>query len=145
MSWIGVTWPNPSQNAFLWQTVPKAWILGFNFFSCRRNWLNSRALLKPLQNKKGQKNLRYRPKKQSFSEEKDCFFSRTPTFFVPSYSKMALAILINMRSSVCTHPLGNRSLNKNVSYYVTNISIDCCTFEMKHSNMPSICHFMCDN
>ena len=30
-------------------------------------------LLKPLQNKKGQKNLRYPRKKQSFSKERDCF------------------------------------------------------------------------
>ena len=31
-------------------------------------------LLKPFQNKKGPKNLRYLPKKQSFSKEKNCFF-----------------------------------------------------------------------
>ena len=30
--------------------------------------------LKPLQNKKGQKNLRYLTKKQTFTKEKDCFF-----------------------------------------------------------------------
>ena len=33
-------------------------------------------LLKPLQNKKGQKNLGYLRKKQSFYKEKDCFFLR---------------------------------------------------------------------
>ena len=31
-------------------------------------------VLKPFQNKKGQKNLRYPTKKQSFSKVKDCFF-----------------------------------------------------------------------
>ena len=36
--------------------------------------------LKPLQNKKGQKNLRYPTKKQSFSLEKDCFLSGTSSF-----------------------------------------------------------------
>ena len=37
------------------------------------NYLSS-CLVKPLQNKKGQKNLRYPRKKQSFSNEKDCLF-----------------------------------------------------------------------
>ena len=51
-----------------------------------------------LQNKKGQKNLRYPAKKQSlakrqfFSLEKDCFFVRyrTSNFFGPSYFEAAL-------------------------------------------------------
>ena len=38
--------------------------------------------LKPLQNKKGQKNLGYPRKKQPFYEEKDCFFSRVPQIFL---------------------------------------------------------------
>ena len=49
--------------------------------------------LKPLQNKKGQKNLGYPRKKQSFYKEKDCFFfSSTPHFFGPSYFEAALAM-----------------------------------------------------
>ena len=39
--------------------------------------------LKPLQNKKGQKNLGYPRKKQSFYQEKDCFFLGYPKFFCP--------------------------------------------------------------
>ena len=39
-------------------------------------------ILKPLQNKKGQKNLRYPRKKQSFYKEKDCSFSRVPQIFL---------------------------------------------------------------
>ena len=39
--------------------------------------------LKPLQNKKGQKNLGYPRKKQSFSLYKDCFFLRYPKIFWP--------------------------------------------------------------
>ena len=37
--------------------------------------------LKPFQNKKGKKNLRYPLKKQSFSMEKDCFFVGCLKFF----------------------------------------------------------------
>ena len=37
-------------------------------------------VLKPLQNKKGQKNLGYPRKKQSFYKGKDCFFLRYPIF-----------------------------------------------------------------
>ena len=39
--------------------------------------------IKPLQNKKGQKNLGYPRKKQSFSLEKDCFFVGYLKFFWP--------------------------------------------------------------
>ena len=39
--------------------------------------------LKPLQNKKGQKNLGYPRKKQTFYKEKDCFFFGYPKFFWP--------------------------------------------------------------
>ena len=39
--------------------------------------------LKPSQNKKGQKNLGYPTKKQSFYKEKDCFFVGYPKFFWP--------------------------------------------------------------
>ena len=39
--------------------------------------------LKLLQNKKGQKNLGYPRKKQSFYREKDCFFLGYPKFFWP--------------------------------------------------------------
>ena len=38
--------------------------------------------LKPFQNKKDKKNLRYPLKKQSFSKEKDCFFCRVPQIFL---------------------------------------------------------------
>ena len=48
--------------------------------------------IKPLQNKKGQKNLGYPRKKQSFYKEKDCFFSGTPKFFGPSYFEVALEV-----------------------------------------------------
>ena len=41
------------------------------------------CLLKPNQNKKGQKNLGYPIKKQSFYKEKDCFFVGYPKFFWP--------------------------------------------------------------
>ena len=42
--------------------------------------------IKWFQNKKGQKNLRYPTKKQSFSKEKDCFFSGTSNFLIASTS-----------------------------------------------------------
>ena len=42
------------------------------------------------QNKKGQKNLGYPRKKQSFYKEKDCFFLGYPKFFGPSYFEAAL-------------------------------------------------------
>ena len=45
-------------------------------------------IVKPFQNKKGQKNLRYLTKNQSFSLENDCFF--TSNYFGPSYFEMAL-------------------------------------------------------
>ena len=41
------------------------------------------SLLKPLQNKKGQKNLGYPREKQSFYKEKGCFFLGYPKFFCP--------------------------------------------------------------
>ena len=47
-------------------------------------------ILKPFQNKKGQKNLRYPTKKQSFCLEKDCFFVGYLKFFGPSYFETAL-------------------------------------------------------
>ena len=40
-------------------------------------------VLKPLQNKKGQKKLSYPKKEQSFSLEKDCFFGGYLKFFWP--------------------------------------------------------------
>ena len=40
-------------------------------------------LLKPFQNKKNQKSLKYLPKKQSFSKEKDCSFVQYLKFFWP--------------------------------------------------------------
>ena len=47
-------------------------------------------ILKPLQNKKGQKDLGY-PKKSSLSPYKrTAFFSGTPNFFGPSYFEAAL-------------------------------------------------------
>ena len=48
------------------------------------------GLLKPFQNKKGQKNLRYPKKEQSFSLEKDCFFGGYLNFFGLSYFETAL-------------------------------------------------------
>ena len=48
--------------------------------------------VKSHQNKKGQKNLGYPRKKQSFYKEKACFFSGTPIFCVPSYFEAALVI-----------------------------------------------------
>ena len=50
--------------------------------------------LKPLQNKKSQKNLRYPTKEQSFSLEKDCFFVGYLNFFWLSYFETALIIKI---------------------------------------------------
>ena len=44
------------------------------------------SFLKPLQNKKGQKNLGYPRKKQSFYKEKDCFFLGYAKFFWPFLS-----------------------------------------------------------
>ena len=41
------------------------------------------GFLKPVQNKKDQKNLGYPRKKQPFYEEKDCFFLGYPKFFWP--------------------------------------------------------------
>ena len=49
--------------------------------------------LKPSQNKKGQKNLGYPTKKQSFYKEKDCFFVGYPKFFGPSYIDLALVTI----------------------------------------------------
>ena len=43
----------------------------------------SDSSLKPFQNKKGQKHLRYPTKKQSFSLEKDCFLVGYLNFFWP--------------------------------------------------------------
>ena len=40
-------------------------------------------MLKPFQNKKGQKHLRYPTKKKSFSKKKDCFFVGYLRFFWP--------------------------------------------------------------
>ena len=54
------------------------------------NFFELQYLLKPLQNKKGQKILGYPRKKQSFYEEKTAFFSGTPNFFGPSYFEAAL-------------------------------------------------------
>ena len=51
--------------------------------------------LKPLQNKKDQKNLRYPPKEQSFSLEKDCFFVGYPKYFWPFLFWNGLSKVIN--------------------------------------------------
>ena len=49
------------------------------------------VVLKPLQNKKGQKNLGYPSKKQSFYKKKRLlFFSGTPNFFGPCCFEAAL-------------------------------------------------------
>ena len=50
------------------------------------------SLLKPLQNKKGQNNLGYPRKKQSFPYKRTAFFSGTPNFFGPSYFEAALVM-----------------------------------------------------
>ena len=47
----------------------------------KRMFSDNFKALKPLQNKKGQKNLGYPRKKQSFYKEKDCFFLGYPTSF----------------------------------------------------------------
>ena len=47
--------------------------------------------IKPLQNKKGQKNLGYPKKSSLFISEKTAFFSGTPNDFDPSYFEAALA------------------------------------------------------
>ena len=54
--------------------------------------------LKSSQNKKGQKNLGYPTKKQSFSLEKDCFFVRyrTSNFFGPSYFEAPLVCMLSL-------------------------------------------------
>ena len=49
----------------------------------RSRLLEFEKKIKPLQNKKGQKNLGYPRKKQSFYKEKDCFFLGYPKFFWP--------------------------------------------------------------
>jgi hypothetical protein len=51
--------------------------------------MNNEILVKPYQNKKGQKYLRYPTKKQSFSLEKDWFFD--------GYLKKFMAVLILKR------------------------------------------------
>ena len=61
--------------------------------------------LKPLQNKKGQKNLGYPRKKQSFYKEKDCFFLGYPKFVWPflfwsGFSNVWVAKKDTKRSSV---------------------------------------------
>ena len=48
------------------------------------------CILKPLQNKKGQKNLGYPRKSSPFVRKKTAFFSGTPNFFGPSYFEAAL-------------------------------------------------------
>ena len=53
------------------------------------NLNRSVSLLKPLQNKKGQKNLE---KSSPFIRKKTAFFSGTPNFFGPSYFEAALTI-----------------------------------------------------
>ena len=47
----------------------------------------------PFQNKKGQKNLRYPIKKQSFYKETDCIFVLYLKFFGPSYFETALVFV----------------------------------------------------
>ena len=59
-------------------------------------------VLKPNQNKKGQKNLGYPTKKQSFYKEKDCFFVGYPKFFWPflfwlGFKKKVLLFLSALR------------------------------------------------
>ena len=72
-------------------------------------------LLKPVQNKKVQKNLQHPTKKQSFSKEKDCFFlSGTSISFGPSYFETAL---MQVKNSECARfasglPLNNKIENK---------------------------------
>ena len=47
-------------------------------------------IVKPFQNKKGQKSFRYPSKKQSSSLERTVFLLRTSNFFGPSYFETAL-------------------------------------------------------
>ena len=60
----------------------------------------AQIFLKPLQNKKGQKNYGYPTKKQSFSREKDCFFVGYPNFFGRSYFEKALENISRLNSCV---------------------------------------------
>ena len=53
------------------------------------------VLLKPLQNKKGQKNLGYPQKSSLFPYKRSAFFAGTPNFFGPSYFEVALAINVH--------------------------------------------------
>ena len=48
--------------------------------------------LKPLQNKKGQKNLGYPKKSSLFPYKRTAFLSGTPNFFCPSYFEAALVL-----------------------------------------------------
>jgi hypothetical protein len=70
----------------LLQSNRKSWKRWQNYMNYKRLML----LLKPFQNKKRQKNLRYPTKKQSFSKEKDCFFVGYLKFFGPTYFEVAL-------------------------------------------------------
>ena len=49
-----------------------------------------KSLLKPVQNKKGQKDLGYPKKSSPFIWKKTAFFSGTSNFFGPSYFEVAL-------------------------------------------------------
>ena len=56
----------------------------------KQMYLDLFFLLKPLQNKKSQKNLGYPRKSSPFIRKKTSFFSGTPNCFGPSYLKAAL-------------------------------------------------------
>ena len=57
-------------------------------------------ILKPLQNKKGQKNLGYWEKNSHFSYKRTAYFSGTPNFFGPSYFEAALAVSSWLQSTL---------------------------------------------
>ena len=70
------------------ETLPEAEKVrkyGFSFTDGKES-----KFLKPFQNKKGQKKLRYPTKKQSFSKEKTAFLSGISIFFGPSYFETTL-------------------------------------------------------
>mgnify|MGYP006864099656 CR=1 FL=1 len=76
---LALNW-DKKNNSFLVNPVG----LTLRYFEARMTWL------KPLQNKKGQKNLGYPRNKQSFYKKNDCFFLSIPNFFGPSYFEAAL-------------------------------------------------------
>ena len=64
----------------------------FNWILETDKCMSKVSLLKPFQNKKGQKNLRYPTKSSPFLGKKTAFLSGTSNFFGPSYFEAALVL-----------------------------------------------------